>query len=207
MTREPGKEFTPRQGQILDHALALVRERGLAAVTTKKLATRVGFTEGALYRHFPNKQALILGLMDRLDAMLLAPISEIARDCGLPIDERLERIVRHHTAVVREQRSLPVLLLAEASASGDEALLARMRLIFHRYLSVLEALVREGQGKGEIVQGPEPDCLALLLLGAPAALAIRHRLLPDAKAEERFGETLIPFLVRSIRGGAKEGSS
>lgn len=188
-----------RQTEILDQAMALVRQGGLAALTTRRLAHRVGFTEAALYRHFPNKQALILGMMDRLEAMLLEPVSAIASDESLSIPDRLEQIVLHHTTLVRRQRSLPILLLAEASLSEDEALLERMRSIFQGYLTTVEGLIDEGQTRGEIVNGPEPDSLAMLLLGPPAALAIRHRLFPDPPSEERFSETLIPFLVRAMR--------
>ncbi len=187
-----------RQSEILDRALELVRESGLAALTTKKVAERVGFTEAALYRHFPSKKALVLGLMDRLEQMLVEPIQEIAGDGSQSVSRRLEAVVRHHTRLVRDQNSLPILLLAQASVSEDPTLLGRMRSIFHRYLSILEGLVREGQVQGEFRQKPEADCAALMLLGAPAALAIRHRLLPDARVEDRFTGDLIPFLVQSL---------
>jgi len=198
MTRITGRECTARQTEIIDRTLELVRESGLGNLTTKRIAERVGFTEAALYRHFPTKQALILGLMDRLDAMLLEPIRQIAAEGESSTSERICQILLHHTQLIREHNSLPVLLLAEASASEDPALLGRMRSIFHGYLSVLEGLVREGQAKGEIGRVAEADCLALVLLGAPAALAIRHRLLPDATAEDRFEKTLLPFLTQSL---------
>ncbi len=200
------RPYTPRQNELLEHALALVRDGGFSALTTKRLAERVGFTEAAIYRHFPSKQALILGLMDRIGTMLLGPVGEIARDEGLPVAERLRRIVRHHTQIIREHRGLPILLLAEASVSNDEALIDRMRTIFRGYLSVLERLIRQGQAAGELVPSPSPDALALMLVGPPAALAIRLRLLPDVQAEDRFGETLVPFLVGVLRNGAgKDG--
>ena len=198
----PGIQRTgesPRQSEILDRALDLVRESGLAALTTKKVAERVGFTEAAFYRHFPSKKALILGMMDRLEGMLVEPIRILAQDASKSPSERLESIVRHHTALVREHNSLPILLLAEASVSDDIELLGRMRSIFHAYLSVLEGLLREGQAGDDISEESRADCLALLLLGAPAALAIRHRLLPDARAEDRFEEMLIPFLINSLK--------
>jgi TetR/AcrR family transcriptional regulator len=192
---------TPRQEEIIDRTLELVRVGGLGGLTTRKIAARVGFTEAALFRHYPSKQALLLGLMDRLEEMLVTPIRAIADDEALPPAERLERIIRHHTTVVRQHDSLPIMLLAEASASGDPALVDRMRTIFRRYLSLLERVAREGQARGELIGDVEPDCMALLLLGAPAALAIRHRLEPDTSAEDRFEANLIPFLRAVIDPG------
>lgn len=198
MPQDHATTESPRQAEILDRALELVREGGLGGLTTKKIAERVGFSEPALYRHFPTKQALILGLMDRLEEMLVMPARHIAAESGLPALKRLEEIVHRHVRLVREQNSLPILLLAEASASDDPELLSRMRSIFHGYLSVLEGLFREGQSRGEVSGGVQADCMALMLLGAPAALAIRHRLLPDVRAEDRFENTLLPFLLRAF---------
>ena len=189
---------TPRQEEILDRSMDLVRESGLASLTTKKIAEKMGFSEAALYRHFPTKKALVNGLMERLDHMLLGPVQQIAADNSLNHTERLKRILRHHTRLVREQNSLPILLLAEASATNDPDLLDRMRSILHTYLSVLEGLVREAQAKGLLPPELHNDCIALLLLGAPAALAIRHRLLPDARLEDRFENTLIPLLTEQL---------
>lgn len=189
---------TPRQKEIIDRTIELVRVGGLGGLTTRKIAERVGFTEAALFRHYPTKQSLLLALMDRLEDLLVAPIARIAADDTVGAAERLEQMVRHHTTVVRRFNSLPIILLAEASVSGDEALVGRMRSIFERYLSHLEEVVRAGQASGEIIGGIQPDCVAMLLLGAPAGLAIRHRLLPDAEAEDRFEDVLIPFLRKHI---------
>ena len=52
-----------RQDEILDRTIELLREAGLAGLTMKKVAERVGFTEPAIYRHFPNKQALLAGVL------------------------------------------------------------------------------------------------------------------------------------------------
>jgi AcrR family transcriptional regulator len=196
--------LTPRQEEIIDRTLELVREMGIGGLTTRKIAKKVGFTEAALFRHYPTKQALLLALMDRLEDLLVEPIARIATDGAAGAAERLERMVRHHTAVVRQFNSLPIILLAEASVSGDVALVDRMRAIFERYLSLLEEVVRAGQARGEIISAIQPDCVAMLLLGAPAGLAIRHRLLPDATAEDRFEEILIPFLRATI--DLREGS-
>ncbi len=187
-----------RQVEIIDRALELVVEAGLAGLTTRRLAARVGFSEAALFRHFPNKQALVLGLMDRLEDMLLEPLRAVAGDSALDAAGRLTAMIRHHTGLVLAHNSLPILLFAEAAASGDDVLLARMRTIVHAYLSLLEGVVREGQATGELAAEPTAECSALLLMGAPAALAIRHRLLPDRRIEARFEELLIPFAVGAL---------
>jgi len=55
---EPG-----RKGEILDAAFDVFAERGYDAGSMRDIASRVGVTEPALYRHFPSKEALFLSLM------------------------------------------------------------------------------------------------------------------------------------------------
>ncbi len=191
--------LSPRQREIIDCALEVVGEVGLAGLTTRRLAERVGFSEAALFRHFSNKQTLVLGLMDRLEDMLVQPMRAIAGDASLGSAGRLEAMVRHHTTLVLTYNSLPILLFAEAAASGDDVLLARMRSIAHAYLSLLEGVIREGQSSGELTPEPAPEGAALMLMGAPAALAIRHRLLPDRRTESLVEDNLIPFIVGALK--------
>lgn len=205
--KTPGtSRSTPRKEEIIDRTVELVQESGLARLTTKKIAERVGFTEAALFRHFSTKEALLLGLVDRLNAMLLDPIHEIVSDKTLSPSERLNAILRHHMLIILEHKSLPILLLAEASASGDEVLLVRMRSLLHDYLHVLETVMAEGMKSGEFVASPQPDCLALLAAGLPMALAIRHRLIPDEPYENRVQTTLIRFLTQSLLPSKRRGA-
>ncbi len=169
---------TARQQEILDRTLELVRESGLAGLTIRKIAERVGFTEAAVYRHFPSKRALLAGLVRRLDGILLEPIRALAGDRGRSPRKRLEEALAHHQRVILETDSLPILLLAEVVATGDEELVGAMRRVLAEYLGLLGGMIREARER-EGVEGDLPPGLAnLLLLGVPAALAIRHRLLP-----------------------------
>ena len=38
--------------------LVLARERGPDAITTQAIADRIGVTQGAIFRHFPDKEAI-----------------------------------------------------------------------------------------------------------------------------------------------------
>ncbi len=190
-----------RREEILDRALDVILEVGLGKLTFRRIADKIGFTEAAMFRYFPSKKALILSLMDRLDAMLLGPIREIAADADTPPARRLEAVLRHHVALVVRHNSLPMLLLAEATASGDPRLLARMRRILADYLEILRKIVDQLPAADRPGALPPGDCLALMLLGIPSALAIRHRLLPDPAEERRVSEELVPFVVTMLTDG------
>ncbi|MGH3303777.1 MAG: TetR/AcrR family transcriptional regulator [Streptosporangiaceae bacterium] len=61
--RKPKAE---RTAEILDAAIALADAEGLAAVTLRAVAQRVGVTAMALYGYFPDKDSLLDAMADRV---------------------------------------------------------------------------------------------------------------------------------------------
>jgi AcrR family transcriptional regulator len=195
----PAPRHTPRQDELIDLALELVRESGLGGLTVRKLALRAGFTEAALYRHFPHKQALLLAMIERLsEERLLGPIRALAADPALTARERLAAVVRHHVRTVLQVDGLPVLILAEAAAAGDEPLLRRFRAVTGELMAVVEGLLAEaGTGGADV---PSPRALALAFFGLAAAAALHHRLDGNRALEREASERLPAFFVERLLG-------
>lgn len=187
-----------RQEVILDRTVELAASTGLAQVTMKTIAARVGFSEAAIYRHFPTKQALLLALMARFETRLVRRVEEIAAENRRSPVDRLARVLHHHLGLVLEANSLPIMLLAEASASGDSVLLRRMRGIIRRYIALLRRLVKEGMDRGELPTTVRPETLAMLLLGVPAGMAIEHRLIADGRLERIVASEIVTFVLQLL---------
>lgn len=176
-------EFTPRQEAILDKALDLMRADGLTGLTMGKLAGLMGFSEPAIYRHFKTKQDLVLGIIRRLEIALIEPMQAMAARTDRPAVERIGDILLHHLNLIADHNALPILLFAEASVSSDERLGQAMAGIFRAYQGLLQSLIREGQRSGGINPRLSAEEGALILIGAPAACALRLRLLHDVTRE------------------------
>jgi AcrR family transcriptional regulator len=59
MSRSPSSsQLTPRAREILDVARQLLEEQGVEALSTRRLAERLGIRAPSLYSHFADKQAL-----------------------------------------------------------------------------------------------------------------------------------------------------
>lgn len=196
MSRPP---ITLRQGELLDHALGLVREVGLAGLTVRRLAERVGFSEAALYRHFPNKQALLLAMIERLsEERLLGPLRALAASTERPPRERLAAMLEHHLRTVLAVDGLPILVLAEAAAAGDEPLLARFRLVVAEMTRLFDGLLAELPARpGD----PSRRALGVALFGVAAAAALHHRLFADRALEDELCSRMPGFVVDRLVGG------
>jgi TetR/AcrR family transcriptional regulator, tetracycline repressor protein len=55
-----------RRDEVLQAALDLLDDVGLDALTTRRLADKLGVRPGALYRHFDSKRALLDAMVERL---------------------------------------------------------------------------------------------------------------------------------------------
>jgi AcrR family transcriptional regulator len=184
-----------RQDEIVDRTIELIRENGMAGLTMKKVAERVGFTEPAIYRHFPNKQALLLGVADRLGNLFLGPVREIDARSDLSPIERIERMVGHHIGLVCDTDGIPILLLAEATASGEDGLMRKMSSFAGTYLQMVAKTAAEIPLPAD---SPPVDQVVLAVLGLAAAVALERRLLPDRHLDREEAVRLASFVVRRL---------
>lgn len=184
-----------RRDEILEQAFELVREAGLTGLTMKKVAERVGVTEPALYRHFPTKQAILVGIAKRLAEKLLGPIRAIAAEEEAPPEQRVERILTHHFKLVMETNGLPFLLMAEASVSGDQDVADTLGGAMLSYQQIMVGILETMPRSPEM---PEPRHMLPMLVGVIAAVAIQRRALPRLPVDPDAVLGLIPYLVRRL---------
>jgi TetR/AcrR family tetracycline transcriptional repressor len=85
--RRPGPRRSLAEDDVLDAALSLLDAGGVAAVSVRGIAAKVGVAPNAVYTYFPDKAAVVRGLVDRL----VGDADEaVAADRGRPWRERIE---------------------------------------------------------------------------------------------------------------------
>lgn len=94
--------WTPRQAQLISAASPLFAERGYHAVALNDICATLGLTGPAFYRHFPNKQALLVAVFDNIITRHLDEVRDLVATTADP-RELLERLIGHHVALVFEQ--------------------------------------------------------------------------------------------------------
>ncbi len=65
MPKRDAGYMAERREIILDAAQLCLDRAGLDKFTIEQICREAGISTGALYRHFPNKRAILLGLLDR----------------------------------------------------------------------------------------------------------------------------------------------
>jgi len=129
-----------RRELILSAALELFGRRGYEAVGMREVAAACEISAPGIYRHFPNKEALLVGLFDRLSDQLTAAARAATR-----IEDPLARLASlidfHIHQVLSEPWLIPIYQREEGSLPAGER--DRVREILRTYRAAwLEPLAR-----------------------------------------------------------------
>lgn len=151
---------------ILSAVPELIRERGLASVTTSAVAERAGASEASIHYHFGSKEQLVEEAI--LDA--LGSLQSRARDVGTAPQRPAQSLEQLAGALESFYDELIPLLVA---VQGDPQLqrelgpkLALNDLGPHRAVSLVARWVRASQADARPGGGHDADAAALLLVGA-----------------------------------------
>jgi AcrR family transcriptional regulator len=103
----PRKE--PRQARsrqmrddILEASIRVLREDGALKFTTPRVAAAAGVSVGSLYQYFPNKQALLFALHQRVVDTTWGEVQRILDHPRLTAPEKIRRIAVHFFRVEAE---------------------------------------------------------------------------------------------------------
>jgi AcrR family transcriptional regulator len=114
-------------GEVISAAIAIADQAGIAGLTMQAVAARLGFTTMALYRYFPNKQALTEAIADA--ALGLPPTKEKPKEAWW-------KEVRHWAFGKRERlRARPWLAELPGAASARGANWLAWREAFEQAVS------------------------------------------------------------------------
>lgn len=69
-----------RRSDVLDHAVTLLDDHGLAALTMRRLGAELEVQPSAIYHHFASKQALLAAVADEILARGARPRTAVAWD-------------------------------------------------------------------------------------------------------------------------------
>jgi AcrR family transcriptional regulator len=150
--------------RILDAAAELMRTRGVIRTTTKEIAKAAGFSEATLYKHFRDKEEILLKVLgERMPGDRRLPV----RPGEEPVGRNLFRVARGALDFYREAFPMLGSLLSEPSLmAAHRASLSKYGAGPHHAVERVAAYLRAEQELGRIPADADPDAAASLLIGA-----------------------------------------
>jgi AcrR family transcriptional regulator len=191
LTRAERRQQT--RARLLDAAGRVFAHRGFHAATVDEVADTAGYTKGAVYSNFANKDALFLAL---LDERVAAQLQQVEALYAIESSEELRAALRGRTerefAAARDFGVLMVefSLYAMRNPAAQAELAKRYRQLRGR----LAELIARRYARRQASPPMPPEHLAALALAADAGLFLQYSAEPGALPWELHAEAMIRLL-------------
>jgi len=137
--------MTPR-ARVLDAAERLLRAEGIAALSTRRVASEMGVTPMAMYRHFRSKDALVQALVDAGFARWETRLAE-AVVAPNPRDKIVNAIAAYRDFALAEPRYFELMFLVPRPGvpRAPESLRATPSPSFAAVIGAMHACMANGE--------------------------------------------------------------
>lgn len=180
-----------QRAQILEAALGLLRDRGMAKLTMSALAAKAGIARATLYHYFPDIDAVLSAwVAEEVERSVTAMVDQ-ARAIADPLD-RLAYLVRTQAETFASQSHRLSVEHFEAE-TGSPALRGVVETQMAPLRAALAQIIQEAGDAGALGRMVDPALGADMVLGLLGA--IRRRLVAGSTDPETATEAVMGVLV------------
>lgn len=187
-----------RQEQIKKAVLDIIADEGLHNISTRNLAKRIGFTEGAIFRHFKTKKDIIKGIMDDVANDLIGSLRSIVLSPA-KAEEKLFSYLCSNVKYLKENRGITILLFSEATHLGDKELKDKLSQILSVQKQFIIKMVKDGIAEGVWDKSVNAEDVAVIYMGIPITFNIEMVLNNSGLNLDNFCKRMYSLILKMLR--------
>ncbi len=153
-----------KEQKILEAAISIFARRGFAKTKISDIAANAGVAVGSVYLYFPDKESILLRILENIWKELYRQLLPLYRQPDLPVRRKVSSFIRLALAALAGNPHIALLLSNE-----QNLLMMQGKGIFNTYYlkvkKIVSHLIRQGQQNGEITAEADADALAAFLIG------------------------------------------
>jgi len=153
------------RGALLESAARGLSRYGYGNLVLEQVAREAGYTRGALYHQFKDKEDLALAVVGWVDEAWGREVGEPARRQPDPVGE-LIALARGHAVFCRRDIARVIMALRLEFSGQDHPVGAEIERISKTLVKRCVGLINAGRADGSIPPGPPAKAVALALIGA-----------------------------------------
>ena len=171
-TRLPADE---RRTLTIEAVVALAAEGNPSEITTTAIAEHMNLTQGALFRHFPTKDAIWEAVIGWVSEQLLSRVDRAAQAAASPL-AALEAVFLAHIDFVAKHPGVPRMMFGELQRAQRSPAKRATQELMRRYGERLQFLIDQGKSRGEIAAQVDGPAAATLFIGMVQGLVMQAML-------------------------------
>ncbi|WP_322988343.1 TetR family transcriptional regulator [Hoeflea sp.] len=161
-----------RRNEAVEAVIDLASVRSPEDITTTAIAGRMKLSQGALFRHFPTKDAIWRDVMKWVSDRLFERIDKVAGAEDDPV-AALEAMFMAHVAFVAEHPGVPRILMGQLQRAGATPAKQAAQALTSNYATRLRRILAAGKGSGALPAGLDEAAAATLFLGMVQGLVVQ----------------------------------
>ena len=178
--------------------IELAAEQNSTDITTAAIATRMGLTQGALFRHFPNKSAILQAVMNWVSTKLIAKLDKARREATSPL-AGLEAMFMAHLEFVIKHPGVPRLLFGELQRAEKTASKDIAQQLIKLYSEQLHQLIEQGKAIKELDPNLDTEGAVILFIGTVQGLVMQSLLADNVSHIRKHAPRVFTIYLRGIR--------
>ena len=186
-----------RRTATVEAVVELAAEQNPSEITTTAIAERMGLTQGALFRHFSSKDAILQAVMTWIGERLLGRLDQAATGVASPL-AALQAIYTAHIDFVAEHPGVPRVIFGELQRPAETLPKRMVQTLVHSYGQRIRRLLEAGKVQGELAADLEVDAAAVLFLGTIQGLVMQSLLAGDVARMRRDAPGVFAIYRRGI---------
>jgi AcrR family transcriptional regulator len=198
---KPRSEKLPaeeRRAVTVKAVVELAGSRNPSDITTAAIAEHMKLTQGALFRHFPNKDAIWQAVMEWVAERLLGRLDRAVSGIESPL-AALQAMFMSHVEFVVEHPGVPRMLFSELQHPGSTPAKRMARTLIQSYGERLHRLFEKGKACGELSSTLDSKAAATLFIGTVQGLVMQSLLAGDMNRIRRDAPRVFAIYQRGIR--------
>ncbi|KON79498.1 TetR/AcrR family transcriptional regulator [Azoarcus sp. PA01] len=186
-----------RRAGTVEAVVELAGSQNPSEITTSAIAKHMNLTQGALFRHFPTKDAIWQAVLEWVAERLLGRIDRAAQGIESPL-AAMQAMFMAHIEFVAEHPGVPRMIFGELQRAESTPAKRMVQTLIQRYGERLHRLIENGKACGELSATLDSEAAATLFIGTIQGLVMQSLLAGDVARIRREAPRVFAIYRRGI---------
>ncbi len=191
-------EIKKRQLEIIEAAGEILTESGLAGLTIKNLAAKMGFAESALYRHFRGKEEIIVTMLQYLAADMDKRLTACLGKLVDPV-EKIKAVFNNQFDFFQKHPHFLVAVFSEGLLEESKKINAAIMQIMATKKKHLLPIIKQGQLEGLFETSASAEDLLHIIMGSFRLHMLQWRMTDFSFDIKQKGNKLMTSILTLIK--------
>ena len=186
-----------RRAVTVEAVIELAAQQNPSEITTAAIAKHMSVTQGSLFRHFANKEAILESVINWVAKRLLMRIDKAMQGQDTA-QAALSAAFMTHIQFISDHPGVPRILLSELQRRESTAAKKLVTALLSQYRQRVQLALEQGKREHEFDAELDIEAAAQLFIGSIQGLVVQSVLLGSSFAIQQAAQDTFALYARAI---------